>query len=60
MRERKLTIVKRTPIALGLCESCRMEFNSLERIEDEAEEDIKRLFASHVCKSREDTAKQQV
>jgi len=50
MRERRLSIVKRTPIALGFCQACNMEFNSNERIEDDAEEDLKALFAAHVCK----------
>jgi hypothetical protein len=50
MPERKLTIVKRTPIALGFCESCSMEFNSMERVEDDADADLRRLFAAHVCK----------
>ena len=54
MPERKLRIVKRTPIALGFCETCNMEFNSNERIEDDAEEDLKKLFASHVCEANSD------
>lgn len=49
MPERKLRIVKRTPIALSLCEACNMEFTSLQRSEDEAEQEMKALFAAHVC-----------
>jgi hypothetical protein len=51
MPTRKLSIVKRTPIALAFCQTCQMEFNSKERIEDDAEEDLKTLFAAHICKS---------
>jgi hypothetical protein len=51
MPERKLSIVKRTPIALSFCESCKMEFNSLQRVEEEAEEEMRALFATHVCRS---------
>ena len=51
LMERKLRIVKRTPIAVGFCQACNMEFNSMERLEDDAEEDLKDLFAAHICKS---------
>lgn len=53
MPERKLSIVKHTPIALGFCHACNMEFNSMVRVEDDAEEDLKELFAAHICKSGE-------
>jgi len=49
MLERKLRIVKRTPIALGFCEACKKEFNSLQRNEDEAEREMKALFEAHTC-----------
>jgi hypothetical protein len=51
MSERNLKIVKRTPIALGFCEACNREFNSLQRSEDEAEEEMKALFDAHSCRS---------
>jgi hypothetical protein len=49
MFERKLRIVKRTPIALGFCEACNKEFDSLQRNEDEAEREMKALFDAHTC-----------
>jgi hypothetical protein len=55
MLERKLTIVKRTPIALGFCEACKKEFNSLQRNEDEAERELKALFDAHKCKPEDAT-----
>lgn len=55
LMERKLRIVKRTPIALGFCQACNMEFNSRERVEDDAEADLKKLFAAHVCKSDDES-----
>jgi hypothetical protein len=56
MPERKLRIVKCTPMALAFCEACKSEFTSLQRIEDEAEQELKSLFAAHTCKP-EDASK---
>ncbi len=44
-----LRIVKLTPIALSFCESCNMEFRSREPIEDDAEAEMKKAFATHHC-----------
>jgi hypothetical protein len=49
MRSRTLKIVKRTPIALAVCEACDMEFHSQQQIEDDAEKEMKALFDSHEC-----------
>ena len=49
MRSRTLKIVKRTPIALAVCEACAMEFHSHQQIEDDAEKEMKALFDSHEC-----------
>jgi hypothetical protein len=57
MPDRKLRIVKRTPIALAFCEACKTEFTSLHRIEDETEQELKSLFAAHTCKP-EDAGKE--
>ena len=51
MPERKLNIVKRTPIALAFCEACNMEFHSLRRVEEEAEEEMRGFFAEHICRA---------
>jgi len=37
MPKRNLRIVTRTPIAIGICESCNMQFKSHQPIEDHAE-----------------------
>jgi len=49
MPEGKLKIIKRTPIALAFCERCHAEFQSHERIEDEAEREMRALFEGHRC-----------
>jgi hypothetical protein len=49
MRQRTLKILKRTPIAIAMCETCRMEFHSYAREEDEAEQEMQSLFESHSC-----------
>jgi hypothetical protein len=59
MPERKLSIVKRTPIALGFCQACHIEFNSKERIEDDAEEELRMLFSAHVCNAEENIEPQR-
>ncbi len=49
MRERKFKIVKLTPFALASCERCNTTFQSYQRIEDEAEREMKALFDRHHC-----------
>src|SRR5690349_9103441 len=40
MQKRKLRIVKRTPVALGICERCNAQFHSKQPVEDNAEIDM--------------------
>ncbi len=49
MPERKLKIVKLTPIALAVCEGCNMTFQSWQRVEDDAEREMAALFERHEC-----------
>ena len=49
MQERKFKIVKLTPIALASCERCKITFQSYQRVEDEAEREMKALFDRHNC-----------
>ncbi len=49
MQERKFKIVKLTPIALANCERCNTTFHSYQRVEDEAEREMKALFDQHIC-----------
>jgi hypothetical protein len=49
MQERKLRIVKLTPIALASCEACHASFESYQRVEDDAEREMKALFEQHDC-----------
>jgi NMD protein affecting ribosome stability and mRNA decay len=49
MQERKFKVVKLTPIALATCERCNALFQSYERVEDEAEREMKVLFDGHHC-----------
>lgn len=49
MHDRTLRIIKLTPIALALCETCKMEFHSLERLEEAAEREMRTLFTNHQC-----------
>lgn len=53
MLQQNLRIVKRTPIALGVSEACNMQFQSYQRIEDDAEQEIGRLFNEHQCKAED-------
>jgi hypothetical protein len=46
---RKLRIVKKTPVVLGVCERCGSEFRSLLSGKD-AEAEIQAAFDSHKCK----------
>jgi len=52
MPERKLKVIKRTPIALALCERCDAEFQSYERIEDEAERAFRWTSCEDAAKTR--------
>jgi hypothetical protein len=49
MAKRNLRIVKRTPIAVAICESCNMQFHSKQPVEDNAEIDLKIQFSKHKC-----------
>ena len=53
MQERKLKIVKLTPIALAICERCKTTFQSYRRVEDEAEREMTALFERHECELAE-------
>jgi len=53
MPKRNLRIVKRTPIALSTCESCNMQFQSRQPVEDDAEREMREAFQAHKCR-RED------
>jgi hypothetical protein len=55
MPEGKLKIIKRTPIALAFCERCHAEFQSYERVEDEAEREMRALFDGHRCEVKNRT-----
>jgi hypothetical protein len=57
MLERKLKIIKRTPIALASCERCHVEFQCYERVEDEAERDMRAFFDGHRCEDKNTAAK---
>ena len=57
MPEGKLKIIKRTPIALAFCERCHAEFQSYERVEDEAEREMRALFDGHRCEDKNTAAK---
>jgi hypothetical protein len=50
MEKRNLRIVKRTPIALGVCERCNSQFHSKQATEDGAEAEIRAAFDAHKCK----------
>ena len=49
MPERNLRLVKLTPIAIGVCEACNMEFHSNQPLEDNAEIDLNIKFNKHKC-----------
>jgi NMD protein affecting ribosome stability and mRNA decay len=51
MQERKFKIVKLTPIALASCERCNTTFQSYQRVEDEAEREMRALFDRHYCEA---------
>lgn len=50
MPKRNLRIVKRTPVAIGICEACNMQFHSKQPVEDNAEIDMMIQFDKHKCK----------
>ncbi len=50
MPVRRLRIVKRTPIAAGVCERCGTEFGSRLSGQD-ADTEIRTAFESHKCKA---------
>jgi hypothetical protein len=50
MPKRNLKIVKLTPIAIGVCDACNMEFHSKQPLEDNAEIDLEIQFNKHTCK----------
>jgi len=49
MPKRDLRVVKRTPIALGICERCNLQFSSNESAEDDAEAELWVQFDNHKC-----------
>ena len=53
MQQRKLKVVKLTPIALAVCQRCNMTFQSWQRIEDDAEREMNALFERHECQLAE-------
>lgn len=52
MPNRNLRTVKLTPIALGICEACKAEFQSKQPIESDAEAEITFQFNDHKCEPR--------
>jgi len=50
MLRHNLRIVKRTPIALGICERCNSQFKSNQPAEDDMEAEIRAQFDAHKCK----------
>jgi len=51
MPKRDLRVVKRTPIALGICERCNLQFSSNESAEDDAEAELWAQVDNHKCQS---------
>lgn len=49
MPGRTLRILKLTPIALAVCDPCNRQFNSCQRVEDDAEREMRAFFESHEC-----------
>lgn len=49
MPKPELKIIKLTPIALGICDTCNMQFDSRESVEDDAEIEMKAAFDAHTC-----------
>jgi hypothetical protein len=53
MPNRKLRIVKLTPVALGLCEHCNGQFHSLKPSENDAKAEIAAQFDVHQCQRQD-------
>ena len=53
MPNRKLRIVRLTPVALGLCEHCNGQFHSLKPIENDAKAEIVAQFDVHQCQRQD-------
>ena len=51
MPKRDLRVVKRTPIPLGICERCNLQFSSNQPAEDDAEAELWAQFDNHKCRS---------
>jgi len=51
MPKRDLRVMKRTPIALGICERCNLQFSSSQQAEDDAEAELWAQFDNHKCRS---------
>ena len=49
MDTRKLRIVKPPLPAIGICECCNAQFNSSERSQEQAENEIRAAFDAHKC-----------
>ncbi len=47
-----LRVVKLTPIAIAVCESCGKEVHSQEPLEDDALKAMHSLFDAHNCQSQ--------
>jgi hypothetical protein len=50
MPKRDLRVVKRAPIALGICERCNLQFTSDQPAEDDAEAELWAQFDNHKCR----------
>jgi hypothetical protein len=46
---RTLRIIKRTPIAIGICEHCNAQFKSKQPVEEDAEAEMMAQFETHKC-----------
>jgi hypothetical protein len=46
---RNLRIIKRTPIAVSFCESCHVEFQSTQQVEEDAEAEMTKCFEMRIC-----------
>ena len=53
MQKRNLQFVKRTPVAVGICERCNLQFSSDQPGQDDAEAEIWAQFDNHKCRSVE-------
>ena len=53
MPKRDLRFVTHTPVALGVCERCNLQFSSDQPAQDDAEAEIWAQFDNHKCRSAE-------